>query len=112
MEYWSRVSANIPEWNLLLQGKIKPYDLRKTYIHAHTNTLNALGLVGYVLTQHNNWRERLKGLQKIDWRKNNPIWQDKVVMDGKMLKNRLGIKRAANMILEKLGVHETVDVGL
>ena len=32
-------------------------------------------------------------------------------MDGKMLKNRLGIKRAANMILEKLGVPETVDAG-
>ena len=111
VEYWSRVSVNIPEWNLLLQGKIKPYDLRKTYVHAYTNILNALGLVGYVLTQRNDWRERLKGLQKIDWRKNSPIWQNKVVMDGKMLKNRLGIKRAANMILEKLGVHETVDTG-
>ena len=111
VEYWSRVSANIPEWNLLLQRKIKPYDLRKTYVHAHTNTLNALGLVGHVLTQRNDWRERLKGLQKIDWRKSSPIWQNKVVMDGKMLKNRLGIKRAANMILENLGVYETVDTG-
>ena len=52
-----------------------------------------------------------KGLQKIDWKKTSPIWQNKVVMDGKMLKNRLGIKRAANEILKQLGVPDTVDGG-
>lgn len=107
--YWNALHQNIPEWNLLVQKKISAGDLRKNYVHAHTNILNALGLVGYVLTQRSNWKNKLRGLQKIDWQKNSPIWQDKVVMDGKMLKNRLGIKRAANEILIQLGVNETVD---
>ncbi len=110
-DYWDNVSKNIPEWNLLLAKKISPYELRKDYVHAHTNVLNALGLVGYVLLQHNDWRRKLKGLQNINWKKTSPRWQDKVVMDKKMLKNRLGIKRAANEILKQLGVPDTVDGG-
>ena len=108
-EYWNVLSQNIPQWNLLTQKKISAGDLRKGYVHAHTNILNALGMVGYVLTRHPDWKEKIRGLQKIDWRKTSPAWQDKVVMDGKMLKNRLGIKRAANEILGQLGVRETVD---
>ena len=110
-EYWEKVAKNIPEWNLLMAKKITPYELRQEYVHAHTNVLNALGLVGYVLLQKNDWRKKLKGLQKINWKKTSPIWQNKVVMDGKMLKNRLGIKRAANEILKQLGVSDTVDGG-
>ncbi len=108
-EYWNVLSKKIPEWNLLIDKKITPYELRKDYVHAHTNILNALGIVGYILTQRSDWREKLKRLQKIDWRKTSPIWQDNVVMDGKMLKHRLGIKRAANKILEHLGVSVRVD---
>ena len=108
-EYWSVLSRNIPQWNLLVEKKITPSELRKGYVHAHTNTLNALGMVGYVLTQRSDWKVKIRGLQKIDWRKTSPAWQDKVVMDGRMLKNRLGIKRAANEILRQLGVSGTVE---
>ena len=108
-EYWTKISTNIPEWNLLMEKKMTPYDLRQDYVHAHTNILNALGLVGYVITQRSDWREKIKKLRKIDWKKSSPMWQDKVVMDGKMLKNRLGIKRAANEILRQMGVSETIE---
>ena len=107
--YWDAVSKNIPEWNLLMTGKIPPHDLRKDYVHAHTNVLNALGLVGYVLLKHKHWQKKLKGLQNIDWRKSSPIWQDKVVMDNRMWKHKLGIKRAADEILKQLNVPDRVD---
>ncbi len=110
VEYWNKVSRNIPEWINLMEGNITPYELRKKYVHSHTNILNALGLVGNVLIQQQDWRQKIKGLQKIDWLKESPIWQNKVVMDGKMLKNRLGIKRAANEILKNLKISQTVDV--
>lgn len=106
--YWEKISVNIPEWNLLLDKKISAYELRQNYVHAHTNILTALGLVGHVITQRPDWKDKIKKLQKIDWRKSNPIWQDKVVMDNKMIKNRLGIKRAANEILTQIGVPERV----
>ena len=108
-DYWDKVSKNIPEWNLLMAGKIPPHDLRKNYVHAHTNVLNAIGLVGYVLLKNKDWQKKLKGLQNIDWRKSSPIWQDKVVMDNKMLKHKLGIKRAADEILKQLNVSDRID---
>ena len=109
VEYWNKISTNIPEWNLLMQKKMSPYDLRQNYVHAHTNILSALGIAGHIITQRPDWKDKIKGLQKIDWRRNSPIWQNKVVMDGKMLKNRLGIKRAANEILSHLGINVIVD---
>lgn len=112
VEYWTRVSRNIPQWNLLIEKKITPHDLRKEYVHAHTTTLTALGFVGNILFMRSDWKEKLKGLQKIDWRRDSPIWQNKVVMDGKMLKNRLGIKRAANEILKNLNVQERLEAGI
>ena len=109
VEYWNCVSKNIPEWNLLIEDKLKPEQLRSSYVHAHSNVLSALGMVGYILVQQSDWKDVMKKLQKIDWRKTNPVWQDKVVMDGKMLKNRLGIKRAANEILSQLDINKTVN---
>ena len=109
VEYWTRVSRNIPQWNLMMDGKMSPHEIRQTYVHAYTNVLNALGLAGNVLTKRKDWREKVKGLQEINWSRGGPAWQNKVVMDGKMLKNRVGIKRAANEILNKLDVSDTVD---
>ncbi len=111
-EYWSHVSRNIPQWNLLMDKRMTPYDMRRQYVHAHTNILNALGMVGYVLTRRKDWKQKIRGLQDIEWSRSSPIWQDKVVMDGKMLKNRLGIKRAANEILFRLGVQDRVEGGM
>lgn len=111
-EYWSHVSRNIPQWNLLMNKKMTPYDMRRQYVHAHTNILNALGMAGCLLTRRKDWKQKIRGLQDIDWSRNSPIWQDKVVMDGRMLKNRLGIKRATNEILFRLGVPDRVDGGI
>ena len=109
VEFWNSVAANIPEWGLLMEGRISTAEMRKGYVHAHTNMLNALGLAGHVVVAKDGWKGVLRGLQKVDWRKDSPVWRDKIVMDGRMLKNRLGIKRAANALLDELGVDEKVE---
>lgn len=109
-EFWDAVSKNIPEWNLLLEKKVSPSELRSEYVHSHTNILNALGMVGYVLiTKYSDsWKQKLKGLQKIDWARDNPIWQGKIIIDGRMLKQRAGINKAADVILKECGVDITL----
>ena len=109
VEFWNGVAANIPEWGLLMEGRISTAEMRKGYVHAHTNMLNALGLAGHVVVAKDGWKDVLRGLQGVDWRKDSPVWRDKIVMDGRMLKNRLGIKRAANALLDELGVDERVE---
>lgn len=111
VDFWDRVSKNIPEWNLLIQKKVTAYELRKNYVHAHTNILNALGMAGHILVTQfpDSWKEKIKGLQKIDWARDSPIWEGKIVLDGKMIKNKVGIKKAANEILRGCGVTKTLD---
>lgn len=110
-DFWREVSQNIPEWNLLLQNKIKPYELRKGYVHAHTNVLVALGMVGHILLHHysDSWQRRVKNLRKIDWSRDCKTWDGKLMLHGKMIKNKTGIKSAAGEILKSCGVTKSID---
>ena len=105
-EFWQTVSKNIPPWQLVLRDKISAPDLRKSYVIAHTNMLNVLGNVGNILRKKfpNNWKEKLSGFQDIDWSRDNPDWEGRLVMKGRMLKNSLAIELATNTILQKLGI--------
>ena len=111
VDYWDNVSKNIPEWNLLIQKKISPSELRENYVHAHTNILSALGMIGYALTTEfsDTWKEKLKGLQNIEWKKSSPIWDGKIMNNGRMTKTRLGIKQAGNEILQQCGSKKTLE---
>lgn len=109
VSYWNNTAKYIPQWNLLLQNKITPTELRENYIHANTNILNALGMVGFTLTQYPDWTTKIKKFRKINWMRDAPEWKNKVIMDGKLLKNRLGIKRAAREILKQIGVKTIMD---
>ena len=112
IDYWNAVCNNMPDWQLLLDknNKITPAELRETYVHAYTNILNALGVAGHVLvTQHKDWKELLKNLKNIPWERDDPIWEGKIMIDGRMIKNKVGIKKAADIILQKCGSTVTLD---
>lgn len=111
IEYWDEVAKNIPEWQLLKEKQISSHELRKNYVHAHTNTLNAMGMVGQILTTQfqDSWKEKLRAMLKIEWERNSPIWEGTVILDGKMMKTRSGIKKAANIILQQCGVDKSID---
>lgn len=112
VEFWDAVAKNMPDWQLLLDknNKITPGDLRKRYVHAHTNILNAIGIAGHVLvTRHKDWKNMLKNLQRINWERDDPIWEGKIMIDGKMIKNKVGIKKAADVILVKCGSQMTLN---
>ena len=110
-EFWNHVSRNIPEWQLLLEKKITPGELRKEFVHSNTNSLNALGIVGKTLVQEypDNWQEKLKGLKNINWSRSNPEWEGRLLLNGRMLKNVIGVELAANTILQMCGVTLSED---
>ena len=112
VEFWDIVCRNMPDWQLLLDknNEVSTADLRKNYVHAYTNILNAIGLAGHVLvTQHEDWRDMLKNLNQIPWERNDPVWEGKIMIDGRMIKNKVGIKKAADFILHKCGSTATLD---
>ena len=105
-EFWNEMTKNIPEWQLLVQKRVTASELRKEYVHSHTNLLNALGIVGNVLQNEypSDWKQKLASLQNIDWSRSNPEWEGKLLLRGRMLKTKLGIELAANTILKKCGI--------
>ena len=112
VEFWDTVCKNMPDWQLLLDenNKVTSADLRKRYVHGYTNILNALGIAGHVLvTQHEDWRNMLKNLNQIPWERDDPVWEGKIMIDGTMIKNKVGIKKAADFILQKCGSMTTLD---
>ena len=110
-EFWRETASNIPEWSLLVHNKIAPHELRKGYVHAYTNVLTAIGLAGNILLSNypDSWKRMIRGLQKIDWSRDYPLWEGKLVLRGRMLKNKTGIKAAAREILRACGVKKPVD---
>ena len=105
-EFWNEVARNIPEWNLLLEKKVSSGELRKNFVHSHSNLLSTLGIVGAVLLKKypNEWKEKLKGLRELGWSRTDKMWDGRLVMEGKMLKTKIGMELAANAILNSLGL--------
>jgi len=110
-KFWDEISKNIPEWQLLLEKKITPIELRKEFVHSTTNSLNALGIVGRIILQKHpeNWKEKLRGLKDINWSRNNSEWEGRLLLNGRMLKTTLGVELAANTILKKCGIPLSED---
>lgn len=105
-DFWETITKNIPEWQLVIRDEISGEDLRKNYVHAHTNLLNVLGIVGNVIQKKHpdTWKQKLSHLKDIDWSRNNSDWEGRLLLRGRMIKNAQGIELATNTILQKLGV--------
>ena len=102
LEFWRAVSANIPEWALLAERRVSPYELRKEYVHANTNMLEAIGLAGHDLRRRHpdGWLGMLSALRTIDWARTNPEWDGKVIIRGRMTKTKAGMTNAAKIIVK------------
>ena len=110
-DFWREVAQNIPQWDLMMQDKMTPFEIRKEYVHAHTNVLSAIGMAGHILiTKYpNSWKKMLGSLRRIDWSRNCQAWEGKIMLHGRMLKRKTGIKAAAGYILKECGVGKPID---
>ena len=107
VDFWNTVAKNIPEWTLVMNNKVTPAELRKEFVHANTNMLEAIALAGNQLIKKfpDNWMRKLAGLQKIDWSRTNPEWDGKIIIHGKMTKTKSGMIAAAKIIEKYCGVN-------
>jgi len=110
-EFWEEVSNNIPEWQLLLDDKITPHEIRKGFVNTNTNLLNALGVAGHVIVElhPDDWKEKIRKLKNIDWSRENPEWDGRLLLNGQMVRLAKGIELAANIILQKCGIELSED---
>lgn len=105
LEYWEEVSKNIPEWQLVKEGKLLSSEIRSDYIHSHGIVLHALGLAGNALLkgQKTGWKRRLKALKKIDWsRSNTKLWEGRAMIGGRLSKVNQNVILTTNIIKKAL----------
>jgi DNA sulfur modification protein DndB len=88
--YWNEVSKHIPDWLQVLDKSVTAGEMRQEYIHSHAVTLAGLGGLGASLLSlyPNDWTTKLKPLERINWERTNPDWEDKVISNGHVTNNR------------------------
>jgi len=109
--FWDNVGQQFDQWRGVRIGNISATEVRRDYIHTHVVMLQALGIAGKDLIKANptNWKAKLKNLKKIDWLKSNPIWDRRVLNNGRVVKNSNSIVLASNVIKKALGVTLNVN---
>ncbi len=106
-QFWVAVSENMTDWNLAARREVSPAELRKDYIHAHGVALQALALAGAELIRlfPMKWQGKLKGLQRLDWSRNNrKLWEGRATIGGRVSKATNNVVLTANVIKEGLGL--------
>jgi DNA sulfur modification protein DndB len=105
-EFWNELEQHIHEWRELLQGKATPADLRHGYVHASGVMLHAIGLVGrsLIVNYPNSWKQKLSKLEEVNWSKDNPIWEGRAMVGGRLSKTYTNVILSANYLKQILGI--------
>lgn len=90
IKYWAAVYANMPEWQDVYKQKTKAASIRKESLSPLGITIKALGEVGNKLYKinPNSWVSVLSNIKKINWHKNNPNWNNGIIVNGSVQSSR------------------------
>lgn len=111
-KFWKNVVSNMREWNEMDSGGLSKKSLREDYITTQGLIILALGRLCefYATNSDIDMEGSLKGLQKIDWLRNNEAcWMNRAIKpNGKINRNEQGIfltyiqiKRLLNLPISK-----------
>ena len=104
--FWEAIGENIDQWKGVRLGNLSATEVRRDYINTHVVILQALGIVGnQLIKKQSNWKSKIKNLKKINWLKNNSTWQNRVIINGRVVKNSTSIYLASNIIKKLLGLN-------
>lgn len=107
VDFWTEVARHIPDWSLAQARKVTSADLRREFIHAHGLALHALGIVGCTLISSDpkRWKERLKGLSRVDWaRSNTKLWEGRAMIGGRVSKAHNNVILTASVLKRALAL--------
>jgi DNA sulfur modification protein DndB len=105
-EFWIELASHISEWHELRRGNTTSAELRHKYVHSSGVMLHAFGLVGRSLVEKypSSWKQKLSKLEEVDWSKDNPIWEGRAMIGGRLSKTFSNVILSANYLRKILGV--------
>ena len=104
--FWETVGEQFNNWKGVRIGNLSGAEVRRDYINTHVVILQALGIAGRDLMEKypDIWKKKLKKLKDIDWQKRNKVWDQRVIVNGRVVKNNKSIMLASNVIKKAIGV--------
>jgi len=104
IRFWQEVVNNMPLWELVHKGEIKPWEIREDYVCSHSVVIQALGIAGAYLLEEGAWG-KLARLKDIDWRRDNPEWKGITIAgSGRVINSKPVAQLTAIFIRKKLGL--------
>ena len=106
-QFWQCLYSNIREWQHVNQGEILASKVRENGVSSLGIILHALCIVGNCLFRDHkqNWKEYLTKLRALDWsRKNNNVWQNRIMHHNRVSKSMNSVILSSNMIKKQLGL--------
>lgn len=107
IEFWRRVSEEVPDWRRLEQGTVTAGELRKETVHAHGVMLQAFGLLGsrLIIAKPEGWSTTLSALATINWSKRNTdLWRPRVMGPTRMDGSTKSVHLASNVLIQAVGL--------
>lgn len=107
VEFWTEVGKYVADWQKASKGEISSAELRRDYIHAHGVALQAIALAGADLIDLHPkaWKRKLKGLEQIDWSRNNrTLWEGRATIGGRVSKATNNVVLTANVVKQHIGI--------
>jgi len=107
VEFWTTVIDAMPDWQRVARREALTSELRRDYIHAHGVAVLAIAAAGRQLveTYPTTWKARIPKLTTINWaRANRELWDNRVLVAGKVNRSKNNIRLVANVVVEALGM--------
>ncbi len=110
-DFWSVVGNYLPEWEEVLKGRATSTEIRQSFLHCHTISLVALATAGAmaIAIYPDDWETRLEAIETLDWKRSNPDWEGKVLLDGRISKSRASIGFLTAYLKRHLGLPLTPE---
>jgi DNA sulfur modification protein DndB len=107
-EYWQAVAGQLPEWGQVYRRQLSAGEVRRDFVHSHGIVLHALGRIGNTLTGGGatpaGWARTLGKLRGLDWRRDNPAWEGRATLGGRVSKTSANVLLTTAAIRAALGL--------
>jgi DNA sulfur modification protein DndB len=107
VSFWTELIKHIPEWQMAIQKKVSPADLRRDYLNVHGIALHAFGIAGADLLADypKDWTKKIQNVREIDWsRSNAELWEGRALIGGRVSKAQNNVVLTANVIKRALNL--------
>jgi DNA sulfur modification protein DndB len=106
-KYWATVAEHMPDWDSVHTRHKEASEMRAKGISSHSTVLRALGGLGQELMKDPDLDTKLAALEKIDWSKKNPEWENICIVANSVISNRQARVATKAFIKFKLGLDLT-----